>query len=471
VKLLFIQKLSLFTLGPASISAFIKSKGHECDILLASEEKNLIEKIRQYSPDIIGFSCTTGEHIWVLEMAEKIKKTFNVPIILGGPHPTFFPEVLENPYVDIICIGEGEHATLELLDKMSRKQDITKIKNLWVKEDNNIYKNPVRPLISNLDELPFPDRDVYYKYNFLRKLKLKNFISGRGCPYNCTFCFNHSIQKIYANKGKYVRRRSVKNMIDEIIEVKRKYGLKYITFSDDTFILDKKWLEEFLSEYRSKINLPFSCNVRANLIDEDLVRLLKKSNCYVVSMGVESGDEELRNIVLKKGVTDKQIRDAARLFRKYNLRFKTFNMIALPGETFYKTFENINLNIEIKPTIAGAAILQPYPKLEITDYAIKKGLLDSDPFSQKFGISRTDKSSTILKMNERDKQRFENLQCFYPLIVKFPILRPYIRSLINLPPNKVFKYIEKLTYGILSKRLYKIDLIDSINLALRSGYL
>lgn len=469
MKIIFVQKLSLFLIGTASISAFIKSKGHDCDVLLAGEEKNLINKLKALSPDIIGFSCTTGEHNWVLEVAKKIKKVMDIPIILGGPHPTFFPEIINDSNIDIICIGEGEHATLELLNKMEKKEDIKNIKNLWVKKNNKIFKNSLRPFIQNLDELPYPDRKIYYKYKFLRELNLKNFISGRGCPYNCTFCFNHALKQIYNNKGTYIRKRSVDNLIKEILEVKEKYGMNHITFSDDTFILNRTWLRQFLLEYKKRVNLPFSCNIRANLIDEEIVKLLKEANCYVAAMGIESGDENIRNNILKKGITNEQIRNTARLFKKYKIRFKTFNMIALPEESFEETFKNMKLNIEIKPTIATCSILQPYPKLEVTEYCMKHGFLDSNYCVSDFGISRSDKSLTPLKI--RDKEKFENLQAFYSLVIQFPFLKSIVKSLINFPPNKVFKLIEKLTYGSLSMRLYKFGIKDSMNLALKSGYL
>lgn len=338
-----------------------------------------------------------------------------------------------------------------------------------MKKNNKIFKNSLRPFIQNLDELPYPDRKIYYKYKFLRELNLKNFISGRGCPYNCTFCFNHALKQIYNNKGTYIRKRSVDNLIKEILEVKEKYGMNHITFSDDTFILNRTWLRQFLLEYKKRVNLPFSCNIRANLIDEEIVKLLKEANCYVAAMGIESGDENIRNNILKKGITNEQIRNTARLFKKYKIRFKTFNMIALPEESFEETFKNMKLNIEIKPTIATCSILQPYPKLEVTEYCMKHGFLDSNYCVSDFGISRSDKSLTPLKI--RDKEKFENLQAFYSLVIQFPFLKSIVKSLINFPPNKVFKLIEKLTYGSLSMRLYKFGIKDSMNLALKSGYL
>ncbi len=168
-RLLFLQEVAFEYVGVMCLSAYAKSRGHQCDILIASEEKrHFWDKVIEYKPDVVGFSAMTGFHIPYLKMADKVKEILGVPTIFGGPHPTFFPEMIEHPAVDIICRGEGEEAIIELLDAIDRDEDYERIDNLWVKSNSGIVRNEVRCIVKNLDDYPRPDREIYYKYKYLR---------------------------------------------------------------------------------------------------------------------------------------------------------------------------------------------------------------------------------------------------------------------------------------------------------------
>jgi len=181
---------------------------------------------------------------------------------LRGPHPTFYPDLANESYLDAICVGEGEGAILDLVNALEAGQDITKIKNLIVKRDGEIFKNDLRPLISNLDAIPFPDRTIYEKYSFFRKRKIRHLITARGCPFKCSFCFNKLYNEMYHGKGEELRRRTPRNVIEEIKKLKQETPkLKHIFFLDDTFIITQSWLDQFVEIYRKEVNLPFSCNV------------------------------------------------------------------------------------------------------------------------------------------------------------------------------------------------------------------
>ena len=144
-----------------------------------------------------------------------LKENFDIPILIGGGHPTVLPEyVISDHNVDMICIGEGEGAIVELADRMEKNQDYSNILNLWIKTDKGIVKNTIRPLLQDLDSLPFPDRDLFYRYGcFAGNLY---FISGRGCPFQCTYCCEHSFREIYKGRGKYNRLSSIYNIISEL---------------------------------------------------------------------------------------------------------------------------------------------------------------------------------------------------------------------------------------------------------------
>jgi len=299
-KVLFIQNIPFEYMGPMYLSALLKKNGHSCRLLILSEHKNYLHEIAEYDPDLIAFSTMTGPHRWVLKTAEAIKRNINKPVILGGPHPTFFPEIIQEPCIDMICIGEGEFAILELADKLDKGEDTSGIKNLWIKKDGQIIKNELRPLVKDLDELPFPDRSLYDDCTILRSVPAMKFLTGRGCPYRCSFCFNHKFNELYRGLGPIVRKRGVNSLIMEIKETAQKFKLQLIRFPDDTFTVNRRWLLNFLQKYKEKINLPYTGLARANELDEGAVRMLKTSGCLNIFIGVESGNENIRNKVLKK---------------------------------------------------------------------------------------------------------------------------------------------------------------------------
>lgn len=398
-------------------------------------------------------------------MARKVKEALDVPIVFGGPHSTFYPDIIKDNCVDVVCVGEGDHAIIELMDRMEEGKDITEIRNLWVKEDGIIHRNDLRPLIEDLDGLPFPDREIYYKYRFLRDSGIKRFLSGRGCPYSCTFCHNYVLRRMYRGKGRYVRKRSVENVVEEIKRVRRRYGFKVISFSDDIFIIPPDWLSEFCEKYEREVGAPFACNVRADLIDEETVKKLKSAGCLGVYLGVESGNEFIRNVVLKKNISDDQIRDAARLLRKYGIKLKTFNMVCHPGETLENAFETVRLNVEIKPDFSVASVAQLYPGLIYTDYAIKNGFLEGS-----YSVDDVDVGVRHSMLNVKNRREMENLRTFFTAAVKYPFLMPVIRVLIRLPENRLFHLMAKLVYGYQSMRFYRLGLKETLMYGLQSGY-
>ncbi|HDH58510.1 MAG TPA: B12-binding domain-containing radical SAM protein, partial [Bacteroidetes bacterium] len=341
-RVLFLQTIQFEFVGVMSISAYLKKAGHQVDLLLESEEgEDFFAKIKDYKPDLIAFSAMTGDHVRCLEIAERIKRFSDVPIVMGGAHATFFPETIEHPNIDIICRGEGEEAIAELCNRIDEGEDYSNVRNLWVKRNGAITKNEIGPGENDLDQYPIPDREVYYKYPYLRNYPTKPFMTARGCPYLCSFCFNRDFNRMYHGKVKMLRRHSPERAVEEMLEVKSKYPLKRLFINDDIFILDKEWLSEFLPLYGREVNIPFACNVRVNLVDEDKVRMLKKAGCYMVMFGIESGDAELRRNILKKNITDRQIYHAAELFRKYDIRMKTFNILGLPDETLEKGLKTV----------------------------------------------------------------------------------------------------------------------------------
>lgn len=463
-RVLFLQTIQFEFTGVMYISAYLKRAGHQVDLLLESEEgSDFYPKIEDYKPDLIAFSSMTGDHVRCLEIASEVKKFLNVPTLMGGPHPTFFPETVEHPAMDAICRGEGEEAAAELCERIDSGDDFSDVRNLWVKKNGSIIKNEIRPGENNLDNYPIPDRDVYYKYPYLRDYPTKPFITGRGCPYLCSFCFNRDFNRMYHGKVKMLRRHSVDRALAEIVQAKEKYPLKRIFINDDIFILDKPWMEEFLPRFRQEVGLPFACNVRANLVDEDRVRLLKEGGCFMVSFGIESGDYHLRKDILKKNITDEQIYRSAELFRQYDIRMKTFNIMGLPDETVEKALKTVRINADIKVDYPWCSILQPYPRTELESIARSKGLLAEDFSLDSLNASFFSKS-VLRQPNIKQLIRIQKL--FY-IGVKAPWTIPIIARLAKLPLDGLYFILFALTYTYRFMRETDIGWWNALKFAVR----
>jgi len=431
-------------MGIMCLIASVKRGGHESDLMLTNLERNLFRSVLEYKPDVIAFSVTSGSEAYYLELIKRLRRHVKFLSIMGGPHPTFFPEIIEQEGVDMICRGEGDEALVELLDRLQGGKDYTDIKNLWIKRDGQIIKNQMRPLIHDLDTLPFPDRASFLKYYAYAHSSVKHFLASRGCPYDCTYCFNHMLKKIYKDEtgdGHYCRMRSVANVIEEVDQVRRNYPLKIVYFHDDLFIMNRKWLKEFSVAYKAKIGIPMICYVRANLVDEEVVKCLKEANCITIAMGIESGNEALRKTVLKRDMSNEKIIRAADLFHQYGISIMTQNMVGLPEETIENAYETIDVNIRVKPAYAWASIFQPYPRTEMHRYCIEKGYLDSSHVQH----ASYQVESPINK--GLTKREFENLHKFFAVVVEFPSLRGLSKRLIRWPNNLVFNVIYRAFKG------------------------
>lgn len=464
MKVLFIQD-NLINESPAlcDLSAVLKDAGYSCNLLIEKEEKDLFSSILEYSPDIFVIPCDVGANLWCENLAKKLKKTFKQKIIFCGTYPSFNPEIIENPNIDIVCIGEVEYAILELLNNLKENKEIKNIRNLWIKENGKIYKNDVRPLIEDLDLLPFPDRELYFKkYKTLTYFPLKKFTTGRGCPNNCSFCFNRNFKEIYQDKGTYVRRKSPQRVVEEIKRVVKKYLTKSIHFSDDLFTDNKLWVLEFCNIYKNNFKIPFTCNTTVDTVDEEMIKAMKDANCSGIAIGVETGNEKTRLSILNKPYTTQQIIDVAKLIKKHNIYLTTFNMIGLPGEDITSAFETIKFNCKIKADNPRVNLSFAIPKTKLTEDAIKDGFLDKN-FAYQVNLAI---SKPIFKT--KYKREFENLYYLFEIAVKFEFLEKLIKLLIKLPLTKLYKILIILRLWR-EKKFFKIPITSAIKFYLKVG--
>lgn len=375
------QPEARFYFGLAYLSAFLKESGHETSLIhlvKPTHEEEFIDLINQESPNLIAFSTTTHMFPKVKTLAQWVKKHTRIPTICGGVHPTIDPEETgKTEGIDMICLGEGEEALLELADKMSSEKKITNIRNIWVKQNNNIVRNKVRPLVENLDLLPFPDRSIFDKNLLSPEQKSRGAImASRGCPYNCAYCSNHIQKSIYPNKKNYVRFKSVGRIIDEIKDlIARDNDVEFIRFDDDILTLKEDWFEQLMTRYAKEINLPFICNARANLLDEKNIKMLAQAGCKTVAMGIESGNKWIREKILHRYMSNQKIINTFQLCKKYGMKTVSTNIIGLPFETLEMVMDTIRLNALCEPDFMQVSIFFPYPGTRLKRICEENNLL------------------------------------------------------------------------------------------------
>ena len=442
--------------GILRVSAALKEAGHETDLVVATEE-DPVEAALRIKADVLAYSVYTGTQRYYLEVNSRIRSELDVLSIMGGPHPTFFPEIIDQEGVDGICIGEGEYATVDLINALENGQPIESIPNWWIKANGRVHRNPLRPLVTDLDELPFADRELLYRAHPLsRQRKLKPFITGRGCPYNCSFCFNEAYSQLYEGKGRRTRRRSVDNVIRELQEVRQKHPLDFVLFLDDTFIINRKWLEELAGRYKAEVGLPFWCQVRPNLVTEEKVAMFKEMGCVSVSFGLETANDKLRYEVLNRHITKEQILKACRILRDYDIKYSTNNMLGLPTGGIETDVETLDLNIQCRADYVNVFLYQPYPKTKLGEMALRQGLM-TGTFDDLSGSVTED---TVIKFSsEMEKRQIENLQKLLSVTAEFPFLKSLVLRLIKLPPNGLFWLIYKGWKGYaISRRIYPVKM-------------
>ncbi len=452
MRIAFVHDIIQFAvpLGTTLVAGNLRHGGHEVDVfVVANHLDKTIRELKQYKPDAVAFSVISGSHQEYIIIARTIKRKLNIPIIWGGPHATFFPKIIEEDYADVVCVGEGEEAALEFansFDALGGKIP-TDIKNLWVKVDGKIYRNAVRPRIKNLNELPYPARDLFFnKFPIMKNHGIKAFLAHRGCPHKCTYCFNHSYNKMYreeAGDKKVLYSRFPDSIVDEILWLKKRETIKTVHFVDDVFTVDKKWTLKFADIYAKRCGIPFSINARFDHFDEEIVSSLAKAGLCLVYAGIESGNEHIRNTVMEREQSLEEIYYAGNLFKKYGVKLLTENVIGNPGETFDMAMETLEVNMKLKPNIANASVFAPYPGLKMTQYAIDKGYFDGN-FDK---LEATYYKSVLKFEKEEDGRKIYNLRCFFSLLTHHPWLLSFVKPLLNLPFNKVFWTIGNILDG------------------------
>ncbi len=333
------------------------------------------KEIKKISPDIVGISvntCALGSSLNVARIVKEYNE--NIPVIFGGPHATTVPhETIKEKNVDFVVRGEGELTMLELVRELEkRKPNYKKIKGLSYKQGKKIIHNPQRPLIKDINWLPFPARHLLKDKKKYPPSVFGVLYASRGCPYRCIFCGSHNT---WSRKPRLF---SPEYIISEIEYVKEKYKAWKFNFCDDTFPLYKKHAEQvFELIIKKKIDMVWSCETRAEILKEDLVKKMKKAGCHSVGIGIESGSDRIRKLIKKGSKVEDNIK-AAKILRKYNINLVTFFMIGFPWETKKEMYETVKLIKKLNPGQVAFNIVTPEPGTELFRYAIAHKLIPKD---------------------------------------------------------------------------------------------
>lgn len=386
VLLVYLNNYSQYSLpqGAAVLAAIIRQK-HKLSVIDTTDffpeeaKKRLIQEMENFQPNLVLFSSVSGVFKYGLDLADEIKKRFKEQpflVIFGGVHPTISPEeVISHNSIDAICIGEGDLAIRELLDKLEKKEDYFNTRNFWFKQKEKIIKNPLRPLIISLDSLPFPAREMFSQNHDKTNTGI-SIMAARGCPFACPFCINEYLNKLYPKHSAKVRFKTVDYLLKEIRWAYKQTGVKQIYFVDDNLLANEKWLKEFSEKFPVAEGFSFACLSSVKLINEKKLALLKKSGCNGLIIGIESGDEEVRNKILKKNLKNEEILKTFSLVKKYEIRACALYMIGVPFETKKSLRNTLEFNKQLYPDNTNVAIFVPFKKTSLRKVAIENGFLE-----------------------------------------------------------------------------------------------
>ncbi|MBF0568643.1 MAG: B12-binding domain-containing radical SAM protein [Nitrospirae bacterium] len=410
------------TFGLRTISAYLKQHGHQTQLLFLPDPQgdNIIFGKDRYAPhtmdeaveicrgaDLIGITLMTNHFDCAVQITKKLKSAFNSPVIWGGVHPTIRPkECLE--FADMVCVGDGEEAMLEVANNIAEGRDCSGIGNVWSKSTGNIIKsNPVRPLSGSLDSYPMPDYSFTGHYalsdgqivpltnaltkQFLERGTVSAYLkrigyqtmTGRGCPHKCTYCINDTIKNLYSGKG-YLRWRTTGHVIDELLWVKEHMPyVGFIWISDDAFFArGLKNIEEFCKEYKAKIALPFTCLASPLTVTEQKMELLVDAGLIYLQMGVESASKRIQDLFNRSAMSNDKMMSAINIINKYKDKMypPSYDFILdVPYETDKDKVESLRFIANIpKPFRLQPFSLVLYPDTKLYNMARDDGLIADD---------------------------------------------------------------------------------------------
>lgn len=432
----------------------------ENDLIRYGLEFDDIEKIISgYAPDIVGISCLfSTQHNNAITVAKLVKNVLeNCVVIMGGAHPSVaYRTVLESDFVDFVIIGEGEFSAVKLIDSLKEGKDLSNIDGLAYKENGDLKVNPKTKFIHSLDEIPFPARhllpmDKYFRINrphgtASRFTPNTSIITSRGCPANCIFCSIHSVW------GKPFRARSPQNVIDEMFQLKEKYGIKELQFEDDNLTFDKKRAKQiFEMMYRENLDIAWTTpnGIAAYAIDDELVSLIKKSGGYRVCLAVESGDEYVLHKIIKKPLKLEKIKPLVSKFKQAGVAVDGFFVVGFPGETKEQMKRTFKFASTVGFDNVNFFIATPYPGTELYETCKESNFLPNDFSYARLKVGNANISTSEFSAKEleslvaRESFKFRLNQLKNPIIFYHRVIKR-----LFIDPRFFISYLKRLLLRI-----------------------
>lgn len=377
-------------LGLSYLNSYIKQKGYSSEVVDCIGENishlDASRLVREKKPEFVGITTTTILLEYAIDLA-KIIKTNNpsVIIIMGGCHVTALGDdvLRECDAIDLIVRGEGEITLYEILQEYKKNRpDLKTVKGISYRSNGIIYRNESRELIKDIDTIPFPSRELIGNKNYQLSVKwfyrspYATMITSRGCPYPCEFC---DVKNMFGQKIRY---RTIANVIKEIKTLSKEYGVKEIIFYDDIFTLKEKRVVEFCQKLISEnLDITWGCFSRVDTINDEMAFLMKKAGCHMISLGIESGSDEVLKS-MKKGTNTNQARKTLLTLRKNKIETSASFVVGFPGETRESIKKTIRFAKEINTTFAAFFRLIPYPGTPLYSLYLKQDKLEKLYISQ-----------------------------------------------------------------------------------------
>jgi len=375
--------LDVYNFGIGYLSSVLKKNGFTTKLAIArtkDDYRDVVELTAALKPKVVGFSSVSSQFIFVAELAQMIRNACkDCVIVCGGVHPTIFPECLTGaPALDGVFIGESETAFLDFVSAVASGKDFKKTNNYCYRNGSGLIKNKLNPRITHLEELPFPDREIYdYQSIIDDNDGVATLMTNRGCPFDCTYCSNHAIARAYAETRNYTRYAKPEYVLDEIGELQSHYRFNKLWFEDDLFILNKQWLNTFLEGFKKRFSYQFMCHIRPDVCTREILFQLKGAGCYKIFLAVESANDHIRNTVMKRNISKEQLENCFRWAKEASIETLSVNIIGVPGETEETIRETIAFNKKMNPTIIGVNVYSPYLGTELGDFCRQNNLINN----------------------------------------------------------------------------------------------
>jgi anaerobic magnesium-protoporphyrin IX monomethyl ester cyclase len=368
-------------LGIAYIAAMLERNGVTVKILdapaLEIDHETVKNEIQKYSPDVVAVTSVTPTIESALKTAKISKEACpNAITVLGGYHPTFtYQEVLKNDFVDIVVCGEGEITMVELVEALEKGKNLREVKGIATKN----FKTLPREIIEDLDSIPFPARHLLPmdEYKILNmKLTTGTIVSGRGCPYKCSFCASSAMH------GQKLRLRSAENVVDEMEHLVSDHNIEMVAFMDDTFTLNKKRVYEICEIMKDRgLDNYWGCTARVDTISEKLLKTMKDAGCITMFLGVESADQQVLNQV-NKNTNINRIKKTFELTKDYGMRTIASVVLGMPGDTKRSIKNTIKFVKTLDPSYAVFSLATPYPGTDFYLKAASENLIKINDWSK-----------------------------------------------------------------------------------------